>query len=143
MTKQEAIEKYTDSSFLYGYNESITKDKIIGMIEDIYDSFEKKNKEKNIYNMKLHDVISENINQCSTLILKVHKGWIYTFDYGHQVTSSCFVPDTKVHDIDYETLAKEYTHYMQNHDNNFHLDLSELDFDVEEIKWIESRLNGN
>ena len=100
-------------------------------------------KEKNIYNMKLHDVISQNINQCSTLILKVHGGWLYTFDYGHQTTSSSFVPDTRGVDIDYETLAKEFTHYMQNHDNNFHLDLSELNFDVEEIKWIEARLNGN
>jgi len=101
------------------------------------------NKEKNIYNMKLHDVISESINQCSTLILKVHGGWLYTFDYGHQVTSSCFVPDTRVNDKDYETLAKEFTHYMKTHDNNFHLDLSELDFDVEEIKWIEDRLNNS
>ncbi len=101
------------------------------------------NEEKNIYNMKLHDVISESINQYSTLILKVHGGWLYTFDYGHQTTSSSFVPDTRVHDIDYETLAKEFTHYMQNHDYNFHLDLSELNFDIDEIQWIESRLNGN
>lgn len=101
------------------------------------------NEEKNIYNMKLHDVISESVHQCSTLILKVHGGWLYTFDYGHQTTSSSFVPDTRVQDIDYEALAKMYTHYMQNHDYNFHLDLSELDFTIEEIKWIESRLNGN
>ena len=98
---------------------------------------------KNIYDMKLHEVISESVNQCNTLILRVHGGWLYTFDYGHQTTSSSFVPDTRVHDIDYETLAKEYTHYMQNHDSNWHLDLSELDFTIEEIKWIESRLNGN
>lgn len=31
------------------------------------------NQEKNIYNMKLHDVISESVNQCSTLILKVQE----------------------------------------------------------------------
>ena len=98
--------------------------------------------EKNIYDMKLHEVISESVNQCCVLILKVHNGWIYTFDYGHQVTSSSFVPDTRVQDIDYEALAKEYTHYMQNHDYNFHLDLSELKFEVEEIKWIEDRLSG-
>lgn len=98
--------------------------------------------EKNIYNMKLHDVISQNINQCRTLILKVHGGWLYTFDYGHQITTSSFVPDTRESNVDYETLAKEFTLYMQNHDNNFHLDLSELNFDVEEIKWIEARLNG-
>ena len=98
---------------------------------------------ENIYNMKLHDVISESLNQYCVIILKVHNGWLYTFKYGHQVTSSSFVPDTRVQDIDYEALAKEYTHYMQNHDSNWHLDLSELDFTIEEIKWIESRLNGN
>ena len=101
------------------------------------------NQEKNIYNMKLHDVISESVHQCSTLILKVHGGWLYTFDYGHQTTSSSFVPDTRVHDIDYETLAKEYTHYIKNHNSNRHLDLTELDFDSEQIQWLESRLNGN
>ena len=100
------------------------------------------NEEKNIYNMKLHDVISESVHQCSTLILKVHGGWLYTFDYGHQTTSSSFVPDTRVHDIDYETLAKEFTHYMQNHNSNRHLDLTELDFDSEQIQWLESRLSG-
>lgn len=99
--------------------------------------------EKNIYNMKLHDVIYESVNQCSTLILKVHGGWLYTFDYGHQITSSSFVPDTRVHDIDYETLAKEYEHYMQNHKDCGHLDLTDLIFQAEHIKWIESRLNGN
>ena len=98
--------------------------------------------EKNIYDMKLHEVISESVNQCCVLILKVHNGWLYTFDYGHQVTSSSFVPDTRVQDIDYETLAKKYTHYMQNHNSNRYLDLTELDFDVEQIQWIESILNG-
>lgn len=97
---------------------------------------------ENIYNMKLHDVISESVNQYCVIILKVHNGWLYTFKYGHQVTSSSFVPDTRVQDIDYETLAKEYTLYMQNHDLNMHLDLSGLDFDIEEIKWIADRLNG-
>ena len=99
--------------------------------------------EEKIYRMKLHDVISESINQCSTLILKVHGGWLYTFDYGHQVTSSCFVPDTRDSDIDYETLAKEYTHYIKNHNSNRHLDLTELDFYAEQIQWIEDRLNNN
>lgn len=99
--------------------------------------------EEKIYRMKLHDVISVDINQCSALILKVHGGWLYTFDYGHQTTSSSFVPDTRKNiDINYEKLAKEFTHYMQNHDSNFHLDLSELNFDTEEIKWIENKLKG-
>lgn len=87
------------------------------------------NQEKNIYNMKLHDVISESVHQCSTLILKVHAGWLYTFDYGHQTTSSSFVPDTREPNIDYETLSKEFTHYIKNHNSNRHLDLTELDFD--------------
>ena len=96
---------------------------------------------QDIYKMKLHDVISTGVNQCSTLILKVHGGWLYTFDYGHQTTSSSFVPDTRK-EVDYETLAKEFTHYMQNHGLNGYLDLSELCFDEEEIKWIEARLNN-
>lgn len=106
--------------------------------------FKKENmfEKENIYNMKLHDVIEESINQCNAIILKVHKGWLYTFNYGHQITSSSFVPDTRDSNIDYETLAKEYTHYIKNHNSNRHLDLTELDFDSEQIQWLESRLNG-
>lgn len=97
--------------------------------------------EKSIYDLKINEEINIGIGQCDLVALKVHNGWIYASQYGYQLTTSVFVPDTRK-EIDYETLAKEFTHYMVNHKDNSHLDLTELDFNEEQIKWIERRLDG-
>lgn len=41
----------------------------------------------------------------------------------------------------YKKIASDFTQYMKTHKSNIHLDLTELDFEEEHIKYLEELLN--